>query len=106
MKGISLLSMLALTLALTSCDVHFGDVHYDVPWWVIAIPTVIILLTAFIVGGIIISKKKYVCPNCGYVFSPKFYKAAYSVHLNDDRVFKCPHCKKRGLCSPVRKNKK
>lgn len=33
-----------LTFMLTSCDVHFGDTHYDVHWWVIAIPVVIILV--------------------------------------------------------------
>lgn len=106
MKRIILILTVALTLVLTSCDVHFGELHYDVPWWTIAIPTGIILLAVFIIGGIVLSKKEYVCPYCGNTFSPKWYKAAYTIHFNDDRVFKCPHCKKRGLCNIKRNTKK
>lgn len=98
MKNITLLLIIISTLMFSSCDVHFGNIHYDVPWWVIAIPVAVILLSVYIIGGIILSKNEYVCPNCNKTFSPKWYKAAYTIHLNNDRVFKCPHCKKRGLC--------
>ncbi|MBQ7760855.1 MAG: hypothetical protein IJ400_02255 [Clostridia bacterium] len=98
MKRTTLFFTILSALTLTSCDVHFGNIHYDVPWWVIAIPTGIILFAVYIIGGIILSKNEYVCPHCNKTFSPKWWKAAYSIHLNSDRVLKCPHCKKRSLC--------
>ena len=51
---------------LTSCEVHFGDVHYsNVPWWVIAIPTVLLLLFAWCATGKAIAGRKHYCPKCG-----------------------------------------
>lgn len=95
-------SCLGILFFLTSCDVHFGTTHYDVPWWYIAIPTAIfstlICLIAFPVAGKHLAKKKYVCQKCGKTFHPKWYVAMFSIHINDDRLFKCPYCGQKGFC--------
>ncbi len=85
-------------LALTSCDVHFGSTHYDAPWWAVTIPTVVVIAAALLIAGKVISSHKYVCPKCSESFYPKWWAACLSLHINDDRLFKCPHCKKRSFC--------
>ena len=87
---------------LTSCRVNWFDRQYDVPWWMIAVPVVIFSAIVFFVSGKHIASKKYVCPKCNKTFYPKWWKAAFSIHINDDRVFKCPHCGGTGFCSPSR----
>ncbi len=87
-----------LTLSLTSCRVNWFDTHYDVQWWVIAIPSATIILAAWLITGLSVSKKKYRCPNCNHCFKPKWWRAALSVHFNSDRVLKCPNCGKKGFC--------
>lgn len=94
-KSVIVWLLLVLPFSLTSCKVNWYDQQYDVPWWVIAVPVVIL----FFVVGKHIASKKYVCPNCYKTFYPKWWKAAFSIHINDDRVFKCPHCGKKDFCS-------
>lgn len=91
--------MIVLSLLLTSCKVNWFDQQYDVPWWVIAVPIVIISAIVFFALGKHIASRKYVCPKCNKTFYPTWWKAAFSIHVNDDRVFKCPHCGKKGFCS-------
>ena len=86
------------TVSLTSCQVNWFDKKYDVSWWGIAVPVVILFAIVWIVVGRYIASKKYVCPKCHKTFYPKWWKAAISVHINDDRVFKCPHCGRKGFC--------
>lgn len=84
---------------LTACEVHFGDVHYsNVPWWVIAIPTVLLLLFVWCAEGKAIAGRKHYCPKCGETFYPKWWKAAFTIHINGDGVFRCPHCGWKGFC--------
>ena len=87
-----------LTVLLTSCQVNWFDQQYDVPWWVIAVPVTIFSVLVWIVAGKHIASKKYVCPKCNKTFYPKWWKAALSIHMNDDRVFKCPNCGRKGFC--------
>ena len=87
-----------LTVLLTSCQVNWFDQQYDVPWWVISIPITILSVLVWIVAGKHIASKKYVCPKCNKTFYPKCWKAALSIHMTDDRVFKCPHCGRKGFC--------
>ena len=87
-----------LTVLLTSCQVNWFDQQYDVPWWVISIPITILSVLVWIVAGKHIASKKYVCPKCNKTFYPKWWKAALSIHMTDDRVFKCPHCGRKGFC--------
>ena len=94
-------SAIFLSLCLTSCEVHWFEKSYDVPWWVIAIPTLLILAAAWFFAGKAIAKKEYRCSKCQTDFYPVWWKAAFSVHVNDDRVFKCPHCGRKGFCKPT-----
>lgn len=86
------------TFALAFGKVNWFDQQYDVPWWVIAVPVIIIFLITWIVAGKHIASKKYACPKCNKTFYPRWWKAAFSIHMNGDRIFKCPHCGKRGFC--------
>ena len=95
-------SVLFLTLCLTSCEVHWFGKSYDTPWWTIAIPVTLIFVATWFFAGKIIAKKEYRCPKCQKNFHPTWWKAAFSVHVNDDRVFQCPHCGKKSLCKPTR----
>lgn len=88
-----------LSFSLTSCQVNWFDKHYAVPWWIIVIPTVIFSLIVWIAAGKHIAAKRYVCPKCNRSFYPKWWKAAISIHMNDDRVFKCPNCGRKGFCT-------
>lgn len=97
---------IAIMLTLCSCEVHFFNLRYDVPWWAIAIPVAIFTIVTFIISGCVLSKKKYCCPNCNKTFNPKWYRVAFSAHINDDRTLKCPHCGKRGLCHLSKDNEK
>lgn len=92
---------LSVPWVLTSCEVHWGGKSYEVQWWVNAVLIFLILSVTFIVAGLIISKTKYSCPKCNGIFYPKWWKAAFSIHMNSDRVFKCPHCGRRGFCNQV-----
>lgn len=87
-----------LTMLLSSCKVNWFDKQYDVAWWVIAIPVTIWSLAWLIGGSCYIASKKYVCPTCTRSFSPKWYRAMFSIHMNDDRLFRCPYCGKRSFC--------
>ena len=91
-----------ITFNLTSCQVNWFDNHYNVPWWIIAVPAFIFSAIIWIVAGKHIASKKYVCPNCNKTFYPNWWKAAISIHINDDRVFKCPHCGRKGFCHVLR----
>lgn len=92
----ALISALALTAL--SCDVHVGSRHWDVEWYYIAVPVVIVVAASLFIAGKVIMKFTYVCPNCREKFSPKFSQTLFSVHIGSSRFFRCPHCGKRGLC--------
>lgn len=98
-KSICILGLtISILVWLTSCQVKWFDKSYDVPWWVIAISTALFVLAVWYFAGKIISKKEYICQTCKGSFYPKWYVAAFTIHINDDRVFKCPYCGKKGFC--------
>ena len=84
--------------SVTSCQVHWLDKQFTVQWWVIVIPSVLIVALAWFFAVKHIVSQKYVCPECGKAFYPKWTDAMFSVHMNDNRVLKCPHCGKKGFC--------
>ncbi len=99
MKKFSLASCAFIVLlSLCSCQVNVSSATYDVPWWIIIVPTVVFIFVVWYAVGKYISKKKYVCPSCHKTFYPKWWGAAFSLHVNDDRALKCPHCKKKSFC--------
>ena len=83
---------------LTSCEVNWFNQQYDVPWWVIVVPVVVFSAIVWFAAGKHIASKKYFCPKCNKSFYPKWWHAAISIHMNDDRVFRCPHCGRKGFC--------
>lgn len=96
--------LLILTLTLTSCQVNWFGESYDVPWYVVAVPTLIFCCAVFFIAGRSIAKKLYVCPKCSGEFHPNFWLAMCSMHIGSDRYFKCPRCGHKGFC-PVSRNK-
>ena len=87
-----------LTFSLTSCKVNWFDRQYDAPWWAVAVPVLVFSAAVIFVASKHIASKKYVCPKCSRSFYPKWWQAAFSIHMNGDRVFKCPHCGRKGFC--------
>ena len=98
-KTVRLLAVvLLLVLCLTSCEVHFGVQKYEVEWYVVTIPVVLIIAATLVISGTTLSKNTYVCPKCGHKFHPKWWQAALSLHVNSNRMFKCPKCGHRDFC--------
>ena len=61
MKKVFLSSLLIVsTLMLASCQVNWFGSHFDVPWYFIAVPVVVL----FVVLYVIMISKTYVCPKC------------------------------------------
>jgi|GEM_PF-2497518 len=70
---------------------------------IITILSLIFLLVVLAISGMINSKKPYACPNCGHIFSKKWYslmfKPAPTVKYgNGELKLKCPSCKKTDFC--------
>ncbi len=94
-----------MIFSLTSCQAHWFDKQFTVPWYVIVVPSIAIVLIAWFTATKHIISQKYVCPECGKTFYPKWKDSAFSVHMNDNRVLKCPHCGKKGFCPLSRETK-
>ena len=95
----------AVSFSVTSCQAHWFDEQFTVPWWMIVIPSVCIVAIAWFAAARHIMSQKYICSECGKSFYPKLRDAAFSVHMNDSRVLKCPHCGKKGFCPLSRETK-
>ena len=93
-------SFVLLSVCLTSCEVHAFGHSFEAPWWFIAIPYALFVIAVTYFAGRHIASIKYVCPHCGKRFYPKLWAAVFSMHVNDLRVFRCPHCKEKNLCNP------
>ena len=96
LTGASLLSLLVLSL--TSCKVNWFDRQIDAEWWQIAIPIAILTVVLIYVSKVVFTGAVYKCTRCGKTFSPKWWRSACSIHINRDRLFKCPHCGRRSFC--------
>lgn len=93
-KGYFLTILSAAMLTMTGCTVNWFDRQYDVPWYYIAIPVAVI----FVVAHICIMSQTYICPNCKTEFKPRWYHFFTYVHVNRERIAKCPHCQRIGFC--------
>ena len=93
-KLIGFTFMLSLSLSLSGCTVNWFNEHYDVPWFVIAIPVAII----FLIAHLWIMSGTYICPECQTEIKPKWYQLSAYFHFNGKRLLKCPNCKKQNFC--------
>ena len=96
--GVGITLVIFCLFFMNSCDAHFGNVHYDVPWWVIAVPVCLVSLITWFAAAKYIRSHKYICPKCSKSFYPNFWAAGVSLHIEEKRYFKCPHCKERSFC--------
>jgi DNA-directed RNA polymerase subunit RPC12/RpoP len=94
-----------LACLLSSCTVNWFDKQYDVAWWAIAVPVALLAVILFVAARLSFTGKTYVCPACSREFSPPWWKIPLAVHINSDRVLKCPHCGARSFCRLVRRPK-
>lgn len=94
-KGVVSILLIAVYCALlTACNVSFGNARGEISWWVIAAPALVIL----VIAHILLIRQTYQCPKCGARFSPKWYELSVCLHIGNERLVKCPCCKKRGFC--------
>ena len=96
MKRKGLLALIMLTCMLTSCEAHWENARFDVPWWIVAIFCVVV----FLIAHLIIIRKSYRCPRCNTVFHPRWYEFSSWLHHGNQRAMKCPHCHRQGFFSP------
>ena len=94
-KFLLCLITLCTAFSLTSCQVNWFDRSYDVPWYFIAIPVVLILVISYV----ILITRTYVCPECGTEFKPRWYDFSVCLHINGERIVKCPNCGRKGFCN-------
>jgi len=92
------LILLISTLILSSCQVNWFGSHFDVPWYFIAVPVLVVSIVVFIVSYVIIVSKTYVCPKCKNEFKPKWHYIYITIHFDDSRIAKCPNCGRKGFC--------
>ncbi|MBQ8163382.1 MAG: hypothetical protein IJZ93_03325 [Clostridia bacterium] len=81
-------------------EIHFGSLKIFLPWWIIAIPSALLIVIPILIISRLYSKKKFVCPNCNESFYPRMRSSLFIIHMNDDVYLKCPYCKKRSMCHP------
>ena len=100
MSNYATLSIITIfsTFFLSSCRVNWFGEQVDVEWWLIAIPVALLVIAVLMIGKITFSEKTYICPECKKTFRPKWWKALFAIHMNSDRVLKCPHCGRKGFC--------
>lgn len=104
MKKSSRICLILLNICiLTSCEVQYFGHSYDVLWYYIAVPVAIFSVLCLALSHISIIHQTFKCPKCGAKFRPKWYEISSWLHINDDRVVKCPVCKKKGFCKRIDK---
>ena len=79
---------------LCSCKINWFGGSYEVPWYFVVIPVLLIMVISFF----IIMRGTYICPECDAEFKPKWYQLYVGVHSGNKRLAKCPHCGKKGFC--------
>ena len=95
----ALVLIVVILCCLCGCSVNWGGKTYNLPWQLVAVFVVPFSAICFIIGGVHISKKRFVCPKCNKHFKPKWWRCMFSLHFNDNRVLRCPHCNNVGMCS-------
>ena len=104
MRKIMFLVLTVLSaVSLSACQVNWFDKTIEVPWYVVALPTILILFVSLAVAYRVIFSRTYVCPICKTEIKPKWNDFSLSVHVNGKRLAKCPHCGKKSFCEPKSK---
>ena len=96
-----IVTLAALSVLLTSCKVNWFGKTADVPWYCVVVPVALI----FVVLYIVILSHTYICPHCKTEFKAKPYQLYVTVHFNNKRIAKCPHCQRKGFCKIKTKSK-
>ena len=97
-KVILLFCTAAIVLSLASCTVNWFGETRDVPWYYIAIPVSLIAVCSYF----ILMSRTYVCPRCHTQFKAKPYQLSVAIHMNGERLAKCPNCGLKGFCKSKR----
>lgn len=95
-------ALLVATLSLSSCTVNWFDRTIEVPWYVVAIPIVLISVFAFL----LLMSTTYICPRCGAEFRAKPYQLYVTIHMNNKRIAKCPNCQRKGFCEVKKRRRR
>ena len=98
-KTVLILTLLVVMLSLCSCTVNWFDTTVEVPWYVVAIPVVLIAG----LGYVIVMSKTYICSYCNAEFKVKPHELSVMLHSNGKRYAKCPCCQKKGFFKSKRK---
>lgn len=70
---------------------------------IISIISLAVLILVLAIGGVINSKEPYACPNCGHLFTKKWYSLMFKSGPivkdgSGELRLKCPSCKKTDFC--------
>ena len=77
--------------------VHWFGSYFSVPFAVGIVSIIIITLIIFIAAYATITSKYYVCQKCGKRFKGRPWDV-FSSHMGDDRLLRCPVCRKKTVC--------
>ena len=92
------ITLFTSTLLLSSCKVHWLGNAIDVPWYLVAIPIVLLLVVLYI----FMLSETYICPDCKTEIKPKWYQFSIAFQSGSKRVVKCPKCGRKGFCEKKR----
>ncbi len=93
-KIILVITLLTSMFMFSSCKVNWFGSSFNVPWYFIVIPVVVLFLVLYVT----IISKIYICSECKTEIKPKWYQLSVCIHHMDQRVVKCPKCGRKGFC--------
>ena len=68
---------------------------------ILSVLLALVFAAIWLIDGTAVAEKTFVCNACGKHFSPKWWKAGFSVHMGEHTVLRCPHCKTKDFCPPA-----
>lgn len=65
----------------------------------------ILVIIAFLIFiNLFQSTHIFVCGNCGKEFKPKWFQLFGTIHVVDEHLIVCPHCKVKNMCKDTGKH--